>query len=122
MLLTGNFAYAVTHLDCIVDDVTHHECEMECCKEGNCCSTEEEQTNLAESLASDDMCCEVHIEQAIEQDYAVLLIEKTTEKQFKSSAVTASVTSIQSKQDYTNLITHRFKTTNIYLSVSNLRI
>ena len=122
MLFTGNFAFAVTHLDCMVDDMAHHECEMECCKEGDCCNEESEASDFAVKITSDDNCCDVHIEQAAEQDNATITITKTPEKLKYQSLKTDLTADNTYSSEYFGLITHKFKTTNIYLSVSNLRI
>lgn len=123
MLTSGNFAYAVTHLDCIVDDgFAHHKCEMECCQESDCCGQEEQQAYSGESITEDGSCCEVHIEQAIEQDFAILQAANTSEN-IKTDILAVNSNSVtEYKSEYIRVITHRFKTTNIYLSVSNLRI
>jgi hypothetical protein len=121
MLFTGNFAFAISHIDCMVEETTHYTCEMECCQEDDCCDSGENSNSEAVILSGDN-CCEVHIEQAVEQDYALLLIAKTTEKQ-KYETLKADL-NIQSahKPDYNGSITYKFISTNIYLAVSNLRI
>ena len=115
MLFTGNFAYALTF----------EKCEMECCGEKSCCDdgTEETSGNNAVKITSvEDTCCEVYIEQAVEPDHATLIVTKTTNNP-NSEAVKIGITvHVDHQQDYTRAITHKFRTSNIYLSVSNLRI
>ncbi len=122
MLFTGNFAFAVTHLDCMADNNAHHKCEMECCIEGDCCPDEEITNSATGAMITGNSCCEVHIEQAVLQDDAILLITKTPDNRKFETLKTGLSVQQDYKQDFTRLTTHRFKTTNIYLSVSNLRI
>lgn len=119
---TGNFSYAVSHMDCIIGvGLAHHECEMECCVESDCCTGEELPESAVESIGS-EKCCEIHIDQAGPQDYAILQFAKTNEIVKTNPLNTADVFISKKNSEYFNIFTHRFKTTNIYLSVSNLRI
>jgi len=111
MLFTGNFAFAIAPLDC----------EMECC-EANSCEIEENADSVATPVFSNDNCCVVYIEQAVEQDHAILLIAKNFNNPNYENFKIGLTILPEYKQDYIRLITHKFKTTNIYLSVSNLRI
>ncbi len=124
LLFTGNFAFAVSHLDCMVDNMAHHECEMECCKESDCCPEESETSDFAAvKITSNDNCCDVHVEQAAEQDNAIVLPVVSLDK-LKSGLLKSTEAAPETEyiQNYTKLFTHKFQTTNIYLSVSNLRI
>lgn len=119
MLVSGNFSFALTHIDCIIDQTAHHKCEMECCKESDCCEPVE---NFAkESIADDVTCCEVHVEEAAEPDFAVLHLGSPNDYS-KTEILKGLDVIIDHKREFTRLITHKLKTTNIYLSVSNLRI
>lgn len=112
MLFTGNFIYAFTPTGC----------EMECCKEKNSSKSKEILNSDAVFIVNDDNCCDVYIEQAVEQDHAILIITKTINNP-NTEAVKMSISEQpEYKQDYTRSLTHKYKTTNIYLSVSNLRI
>jgi hypothetical protein len=120
MLFSGNFAFAVSHIECSMDEAAHHKCKKECCQESDCCA--ENTGNLAgiEAVFSDDICCEVHVEQAVEQDYAVLIFVKTFDNVKHDGLKTES--GIQPAFKPVKIITHKPETVNIYLSVSNLRI
>lgn len=123
LIFSGNFSYALTHIDCLIDNgIAHHKCEMECCKESDCCG-EEEPALPGELIASDENnCCTVHFDQAVQHDDAILIAAKTSDN-IKTDVLKADdgLASIYSSE-YFKVITHRFKTTNIYLTVSNLRI
>lgn len=121
VLFTGNFAFALSHLDCIMEEEAHHKCEMECCAQGDCCESEAaEQTSAA--TISGDKCCEVHIEQAVHQNYTLPLLTKNPDKLKYEIAKSGFSSECEFKTGYFSIVTHQFKTTNIYLSVSNLRI
>jgi hypothetical protein len=120
VLFTGNFALAVTHLDCIMEEEAHHKCEMECCAQSDCCESETNEQGAPEITA--EGCCEVHIEQAVHQDYTLPLISKNPDKLKYEIAKSGISSECEFKTAYFSLVTHQFKTTNIYLSVSNLRI
>lgn len=71
---------------------------------------------------SSEKCCEVHIDEARAQDYAVLLISKSLDKA-KYGFVKSDIKShIEVRQAFTILPVQKISSTDIYLSVSNLRI
>jgi hypothetical protein len=119
VLTSGDFAFALSHSDCFSGESGHHKCEMECCTEADCCAEEQGTIQITDDS---DGCCETHIEQAVEQDLAVLLINKVSEYQSQSERSF----SINELNDYVSydysVLTHKFKTSNIFLELSNLRI
>lgn len=118
MLSGGNFAYALAHGDCIINSNGHQTCEMECCKESDCCK-DDSKTVLIKDVGNS--CCVVHTEQSLEQDYRMPIISQKPELAkafFNTIDVTDNIsTSIRYIQ-----VSHKFITTNIFLTVSNLRI
>jgi hypothetical protein len=119
LLTTGNFALAISHADCFSDESGHHKCGMECCKEGDCCTEEQGTVKITDENGS---CCETHVEQSAEQDNALLNVNGKNEN-IKQSFQFFSLYSLvsYSSGDF-SVITHKFKTTNIPVAVSNLRI
>jgi hypothetical protein len=121
MLVSGNFAFAVTHLGCMVEESTHHTCEMECCEEGDCCEGESSNFSPA-AITADDNCCEVHVEQASYLDYTIPLSVKNTDVS-KNVQLKSDISSdVQYKTCLTASVYHNIKPQNIYLTVLNLRI
>lgn len=118
LLTSGNFAFAVSHADCFSDETGHHKCEMECCKEGDCCAEDGKAVEITDQSGG---CCETHIEQAVEQEDAVLIVNNKVDIQKLSLCTPGICISIYSSEDF-SVITHKFKTTNIPIVVSNLRI
>ena len=117
MLTSGNFAYVILHGECITEESTHHKCEMECCQESDCCEGEDN----AVEIKNGDNCCEVHVETSQEQNYPLPPLNKTPEKQ-KIDVIKLNLSSANFDSQYQVLTTHKLKTTNIFLELSNLRI
>lgn len=94
---------------------------MECCQQSDCCEPDHAITVSPETLSDNDECCVVHIEEAAEQDFVLPVITVNTEK----NKIHFIGTILPAKLSSGNVIlpvTHKLKTTNIYLTVSNLRI
>ncbi len=119
MLAGGNFAYAIATWDCTRVNNGYITCEMDCCKENPC--LEEEAKDVHVIKDDSKSCCQLHIEQSVEQELSMPVINKTSElSKFIIAAPELQLTSIDtfgSRQ-----VIHKFKTTNIFLTVSNLRI
>jgi hypothetical protein len=119
MLAGGNFIYAVAHGDCVQVEGGYISCEMECCKENPCL---DDLLDKTEKIKDDSKsCCQLHIEQAVEQDITMPVISKTSElTKIILAAPELQLTSIDTFGS--PQVIHKFKTTNIFLTVSNLRI
>ncbi len=120
LLSGGNFAFALTHGDCIIVSNEHSTCEMECCLEIPC--GDEENNGEVQIKDVSYLCCNVHIEQNMQQDYYTMpLISKTT---YPAKIILFSTINSQNfnSLNVPILIIQNFKTTNIFLVVSNLRI
>lgn len=118
MLTSGNFAYAVSHSDCLSDETGHHKCEMECCIEKDCFTEDQKAAAITDESSG---CCQTHIEKAVEQEDAVLIVNKTGDVQKHPVCSLGVCISIFSSLDF-SVVTHKFKTTNIPVEFSNLRI
>ena len=119
ILSGGNFVYAIAHGDCIIGEHGHSTCEMECCKTDPC--AEDEADGTVKIVGESDSCCKTHIGQAAEQDTPVLLhVNKTVIAKFFVNACQLEIT-LPGSDVYRRVI-HKFKTTNILLSTSILRI
>ncbi|MCC6865523.1 MAG: hypothetical protein IT280_05125 [Ignavibacteria bacterium] len=118
LLTGGNFAYALAHSDCILVDEGYITCEMECCKKNPCIEDFKDIPVIKDNSKS---CCQLHIEQTVEQDITMPVVTKTADiSKFIFSEHELNLTSIDivgSPQ-----VIHKFKTSNIFLTVSNLRI
>lgn len=122
LVFTGNFAYALSHLDCVVEESTHHTCQEECCATSDCCEEESAPGFMESVTISSEKCCEVHISQAQPQNSAILTLAKNTDN-VKTSFVKSEVSvHSESIQVFTQLPQYKISSQNIYLSVSNLRI
>ncbi len=118
--VTGNFAVAFMHLQCRINDSSHSTCEMECCAEDSCCEVEDE--SAVKITDENGSCCETHIEQAVEQDNAVLVINNPGDNlKYSVRTFTLCSDNILCSEGFSE-ITHKFKTTNIPIEFSNLRI
>ncbi len=119
LLSGGNFAYAVSHIDCIFINNGYITCEMDCCKEDPCADDE----NSSKVIIKDDSksCCQVHIEKSMEQDVSLPVLIKKTEntKVFFFSLISA--VTVNESAGFIPVI-HKFKTSNILLTTSVLRI
>lgn len=120
LLTSGNFAFAVSHLECIGDEAGHHKCEMECCQKDDCCTGEGGQ-KAVEIKDENGSCCEVHIEKSMEQDITLPVITAGPEKNNIEFIVLTLKPHILNSQFFPVII-HKLKTTNIFLTISNLRI
>lgn len=121
ILCGGNFTFALSHFDCTSSNNVHHKCIMECCKQSDCCEPELAITVSPETLSDNNGCCIVHIEESAEHDLVLRVLAAGTEKN-KISFI-GSILPIELLSDNSILpVTRKLKTTNIYLTVSNLRI
>jgi len=119
ILSGGNFIYAIAHGDCIIGDHGHTTCEMECCKSDPC--AEDEADGTVQIVDESNSCCKTHIGQAAQQDTPVLI---HAEKTFIAKVIVNTGDNKVTLPD-TGLfrrIIHKFKTTNILLTTSILRI
>jgi len=87
ILLSGNFAFAMSHFSCKIDGNMHHECEMECCESDNCCSDD----NSLKITSDDSNCCEIHSEVTHHIDYGLMVFDNSLSKM---SAVPVSLNDI----------------------------
>ncbi len=119
ILSGGNFVYAIAHGDCIIGEHGHTTCEMECCKTDPC--AEDEADGTVKIVDESDSCCKTHIGQATEQDTPVLI---HAEKTFISKFIvnTGNPEMNLPDTDIFRRVIHKFKTTNILLTTSILRI
>lgn len=119
LLSGGNFAYAIAHSDCIQVSNGYISCEMDCCKETPC----SEDENAGKVIIKDDSksCCQLHIEQTVEQDLTLPVILKKTEI---SKLFTFNLIQISKLNESTGFVQviHKFKTSNILLTTTILRI
>jgi hypothetical protein len=90
---------------------------MECCQQSDCCSEEEK----AVEIKDDDGCCDVHVEQSTETEYPLPVINNTVEK-IKTEPLKINYSASELSSENFSLTSHKFKTSYIYLTVSNLRI
>lgn len=122
LVFTGNFAYALSHMECVVEESTHHACEDDCCATTSCCD-EESAPGFMESLTlSSEKCCEVHIIEAQPQNFAVITFNKAADN-IKTGFVKSEISvHIESLRSFAELPAYKISSNNIYLSVSNLRI
>lgn len=119
LLSGGNFVFALAHGDCIIDSNGHISCEMESCYE---IPYDDEENNGEVQIKNDSYsCCNVHIEQSLKQVFTLRIIAKKPElsKTFLFNINTASILNVSSRFFP---VFEKFKTTNIFLVVSNLRI
>lgn len=119
MIAGGNFINAIVHGDCIQVDGGYISCEMECCKKNPCIA---DYLN-SEVIIKDDSrtCCNLHIEQSLEQNGTIPAV--TVNNDVLRTLISSIVINkpVTESADYSSII-HKFKTTNIFLRVSNLRI
>lgn len=94
---------------------------MKCCEESDCCLQETAAGNTPEILKDNDGCCVVHIEEASVQNFVLPVIGASAEKIKMHFNVSVLPAELFSGNSFTPL-TEKFKTSNIYLTVSNLRI
>ncbi|MBL8016705.1 MAG: hypothetical protein JNK43_05490 [Ignavibacteria bacterium] len=119
ILSGGNFVYALAHGDCIIGEHGHTTCEMECCKTDPCADDEADGT--VKIVDESSSCCKTHIGQAAQQDTPVLThAEKTFVSKFIVNTGDTKIT-LPDTGLFRRVI-HKFKTTNILLSTSILRI
>jgi hypothetical protein len=120
ILMMGNFSYAITHLDCEIDNDLHRLCETECCSESACFEIENYESSV--NFSDDKKCCEIHEDKKIEADHSFPPVKQFTEKVKIENTFTNIKSSISETPNSFSLITHKLKTTNIYLTISSLRI
>ncbi len=119
MLAGGNFIYAIAHGDCVQVAGGYISCEMECCKESPCI---EDLLDKTEKIKDDSRsCCQLHIEQSVEQELTMPVPNKTSELSKVLFSAPVLITTTEDTSGSPQVI-HKFKTTNIFLTVSNLRI
>ncbi len=119
LLSGGNFAFAIAHGDCIMVENGYITCEMDCCKENPCL----EENNDGKVIIKDNSksCCEVHVEKSMEQDVTLPVVLKKSEIS-KLFSFTLHSTSLVNETSGAIPVIHKFKTSNIPLINSNLRI
>ncbi len=119
MLSGGNFAFALATGDCIFIDNGYITCEMECCKENPCIEDEDH----GKVVIKDDSksCCEVHVEKSMERDITLPVIVKKIQISKLFLVNLHSINIINESSAFVPVI-HKFKTTNILLFTSILRI
>ena len=106
------------HLDCNVDSHVHITCEMECCRTDKCCETAGNIENISDGK---ELCCEVHLETAVNQDSPLLVINKYADRQ-KLLSVKTNNESVSFSPVIFNINTGSYRSANIFIEVSNLRI
>jgi len=119
MMAGSNFAYALATWDCIRVDNGYITCEMECCKENPC--LDDESKDIPVIKDDSKSCCQVHVEQSTEQDISMPVLNKTFDIS-KFIIAAAELKLISTDSFGSRQVIHKFKTTNIFLTVSNLRI
>lgn len=119
MLAGGNFVFALAHGDCFISSHGHITCEMECCQENPC--IEEDEEGLVMIADETDSCCEIHIDQAIEQHLTLPIISHNTELSKTIFSNIDQAANTFGPKGFTSII-HKHKTTNILLITSVLRI
>jgi hypothetical protein len=119
LLSGGNFAFALAHSDCFISAKGHITCEMECCKENPC--AEEENQGEVQINDDSDSCCKIHIEQSMEQDITLPVIAKNPEHS-KTFLYFINPSVIVNQTTGLLPVIHKFKTSNILLITSILRI
>jgi hypothetical protein len=118
LLSGGNFAYAIAHGDCVQVSNGYITCEMECCEDNPCVDDEGGKVILKDDSKS---CCQLHIEQTVEQDLTLPVILKKTEISKLFSFNLISTITLNESTGFVPVI-HKFKTSNILLTTSILRI
>jgi hypothetical protein len=93
---------------------------MECCVQSDCCEGELSIVQT-ETISSNDGCCVVHIEEASVQNFVLPVITLNSDKSKIHFNVSVLPVELFSGNAFIP-VTHKLKTTNIYLTVSNLRI
>jgi hypothetical protein len=117
----GNFAFAISHFDCTTSNDIHLKCEMECCQQSDCCKQDPASAVSPEILSDNDGCCVIHIEEASAQNLVLPVIKLNSDK--NKIYLNVSVLPAEMLLGKTFIpVTQKFKTSNIYLTVSNLRI
>ncbi len=119
MLAGGNFTFALAHGDCLISSEMHITCEMECCKENPC--LEDETEGIIEITDESNSCCKTHIDEALAGDVSLPVLVNNSEN-LKSFAWIAGTEYLFSEVNGFSKILHKYKTTNILLITSVLRI
>jgi hypothetical protein len=120
MLSGGNFAWAVSHSDCITVKNGYITCEMECCKDTPCLDDFEKKP--VQISDDSDPCCKLHYEQSTEQDFTMPVLNSPIPEKNKQFVSVIQSYTCSFSSDYFPLVTHKLKTSNIILTISNLRI
>ena len=119
LLSGGNFAFALAHGDCIMVENGYITCEMECCEEAPCV---EDVTGEKELIKDDSKsCCQIHIEESMEQDVTLPVVVKKPEISKIYSFNICSDIFLNISSALVPVI-HKFKTSNIFLITTSLRI
>ncbi|MEO8514917.1 MAG: hypothetical protein ABI543_15265 [Ignavibacteria bacterium] len=119
LLSGGNFAFAISHGDCIFVNHGYITCEMECCDEVPC--EDEAQSGIVVIKDDSKSCCEVHLEQSMEQDITMPVIAKKQDLS-KTLIINLSPAAVFFQSTGIMPVIHKFKTSNILLFTSILRI
>ena len=119
LLSGGNFAFAIAHNDCIMVENGYVECEMDCCGEN---PSLDENTDPKVVIKDESRsCCEVHVEKSMEQDVTLPVVLKMSEIS-KLFSITLSSAALLNENSGAIPVIHKFKTSNILLTTSILRI
>jgi len=94
---------------------------MECCQQSECCKEDPASDVTPQILNDNDGCCVVHIEEASVQNFVLPVITLNSDKSKIHFNVYVLPIELFSGNAFIP-VTHKLKTTNIYLTVSNLRI
>lgn len=94
---------------------------MECCIQSNCCELELSITVSPEILSDNEGCCIIHIEEVSAQNFVLPVIKLNSDK--NKIYFNVSVLPIELISGNAIIpVTQKLKTSDIYLTVSNLRI
>ena len=119
LLSGGNFAFALAHGDCVMVENGYISCEMECCEEAPCLEDEIDSRVLIKDDSKS--CCQVHVEQSMEQDITLPVVVKNPEISKIYSFSLSSDIFLNESSALVPVI-HKFKTSNILLITTSLRI
>jgi len=119
ILLTGNISYAVSHLDCAIEEDIHHKCSSNCCEMDETCESSEKDSNDKNTVEKD--CCDIHESDQPNHQYTFPASINVISNLFPEVYTTSENPVITELQGFTYAIL-KFDSSNIYLSVSNLRI
>jgi hypothetical protein len=94
-------------------------CEMECCEEAPCLEDEIDSRVLIKDDSKS--CCQVHIEESMEQDITLPVVVKNPEiSKIYSFDISSDIFLGESSGSVP--VIHKFKTSNIILITTSLRI